>query len=80
MFECLITCPWNCLRGLRGVALLEKVCDWGWAFRVQKPIIFPVLSFSLLHAWVLRYDLSDTTQPRAFLPAAMFPTMMVWGN
>ena len=30
------------LEGLGGVALLEEVCDWGWALRFQKPLPSPV--------------------------------------
>lgn len=49
MFEYLVSSWWSCLGRLRGVALLEEVCHWGWVWRSiwLKPISH-ILSASCL--------------------------------
>lgn len=44
VFEGLVTSEWHYLKGLeglRGVALLEEVCHWGWVLRFQSPMPNP---------------------------------------
>lgn len=36
--------------GLEGVVLLEKVCHWKWALRIQKPSPGPVIDALTLYA------------------------------
>jgi hypothetical protein len=44
MLEWFVTMQWQYfkrLEGLRGVALLEEVCHWGWTLRFQNPMLNP---------------------------------------
>lgn len=50
------------------VASLEEVCHWGWALRLQKPMLLPVSSI-----WL---RLSATTAVPAYLPAAVLLAMI----
>ena len=61
--------------GLRGVALLEKVCHWGQAWRFQKPTLFPDVSFYLMF---VDEDVSSQLLHQCYpcLPAAMLQAMM----
>jgi hypothetical protein len=51
----------NVWRGLEGLALLEEVCYWVWALRLQKPTPFTVLF--LYHVVFPTCKLSATAPP-----------------
>ena len=61
------------LKGLGGVAFLEKVCHWGWVLRFQKAHSKTRISLFLL---LVDLDIKlSATSLAPYLPAAMYPAM-----
>lgn len=44
----LVAAVWKVMDPLRGAALMEEVCHWGWALRVYSLVLFPVCSLCFL--------------------------------
>lgn len=77
--KCICLTAWSSVsgtdwEGLGGMTSLEEVFHWGWALKFQTSMAFPVRYLSA-HTWCLYQLWATASAP--WLPATMFPTVMI---